>query len=305
MKKKNPRLLILVGAPGSGKSDFAKYLVRSHLNWVRVCRDDFRRMQFSQSFLLDEMEKTVSEMMFAAIERLLNMKLNVIVDGTHTKAAYLDKYIEYFGHMADIEFKVFEESFDELLERCNKRMLETGKKVTQKALTHHMEGVSQLKDNYDFSLKPCEPRLNETIQQDQSLQKAIICDLDETLVLSEGRGGPDVSNQGKYRINTVAAEILSLYRQSDHHVLLLSGREEKHRTATVQFLEKQGIAYHELWMRPKDNHVEESVLKRFLYITKIENKYSVSLVLEDRNQVVDMWRTEVQLPCFQVFYGSF
>jgi len=27
--------------------------------------------------------------------------------------------------------------------------------------------------------------------------------------------------------------------------------------------------------------------------------------LDDRNQVVDMWRRELALPCFQVNYGDF
>ena len=40
------KLLILVGAPGSGKSTFARYFLRTEDNWIRVNRDDFRLMQF-------------------------------------------------------------------------------------------------------------------------------------------------------------------------------------------------------------------------------------------------------------------
>jgi len=42
-----------------------------------------------------------------------------------------------------------------------------------------------------------------------------------------------------------------------------------------------------------------------IYKAKIEPNYDVYLVLDDRNQVVDMWRKELQLPCFQVWYGDF
>ena len=39
-----PELLILVGIPGSGKSTFAKELVKTNNKYVRVNRDDMRQM---------------------------------------------------------------------------------------------------------------------------------------------------------------------------------------------------------------------------------------------------------------------
>lgn len=46
-------------------------------------------------------------------------------------------------------------------------------------------------------------------------------------------------------------------------------------------------------------------MKRELYETFVEGKYNVRLVLDDRNQVVDMWRDELGLTCFQVAPGDF
>jgi len=49
MKKKNNKILVLVGAPGSGKSTYCKELLKSEKKWVRVSRDDFRTMQFQET----------------------------------------------------------------------------------------------------------------------------------------------------------------------------------------------------------------------------------------------------------------
>ena len=51
------KLLILVGAPGSGKSTFARYFLRTEDNWIRVNRDDFRLMQFGDSLMIPFYER--------------------------------------------------------------------------------------------------------------------------------------------------------------------------------------------------------------------------------------------------------
>jgi len=42
-----------------------------------------------------------------------------------------------------------------------------------------------------------------------------------------------------------------------------------------------------------------------MYERLVPGTYDVLLVLDDRNQVVDMWRKELGLTCFQVDYGDF
>ena len=55
------KLLILVGAPGSGKSTFARYFLRTEDNWIRVNRDDFRLMQFGDSLMISVLKLCISQ----------------------------------------------------------------------------------------------------------------------------------------------------------------------------------------------------------------------------------------------------
>ncbi|MGH7203736.1 MAG: AAA family ATPase, partial [Candidatus Levyibacteriota bacterium] len=50
---------------------------------------------------------------------------------------------------------------------------------------------------------------------------------------------------------------------------------------------------------------KDAVVKKELYETHISGKYEVLFVLDDRDQVVEMWRKDLGLPCFQVDYGNF
>jgi hypothetical protein len=48
-----------------------------------------------------------------------------------------------------------------------------------------------------------------------------------------------------------------------------------------------------------------AVIKREIFDREIAGKYAVEFVLDDRNQVAEMWRKELKLNCFQVNYGNF
>lgn len=64
------------------------------------------------------------------------------------------------------------------------------------------------------------------------------------------------------------------------------------------------IYYDELYMRTPGDMRKDFVIKKELYDAKIKNKYNVQFVLDDRNQIVDMWRG-LGMTCLQVDYGNF
>ena len=59
-------------------------------------------------------------------------------------------------------------------------------------------------------------------------------------------------------------------------------------------------------MRPKAQEFEKDAkIKHEIYINQIEPKYDVQFVIDDRKQVVDMWRNVVGLKVAQVAEGNF
>ena len=42
-----------------------------------------------------------------------------------------------------------------------------------------------------------------------------------------------------------------------------------------------------------------------MYNKFIKNKFREEFILDDRDQVVQMWREDLKLKCFQVNYGNF
>ncbi|WP_118974169.1 phosphatase domain-containing protein [Taibaiella koreensis] len=302
---KTPQLLILIGAPGSGKSTFARYHLRTQPNWMRLSRDDFRQMHFTYAFMEDQEERKITRMIDAAITSLLAERTNVILDATHTKKKYLDEYIDKFNTLADIHFKVFEAPEEVLYHRCEARYAETGKQIPRHAIQKHVANLQQLKKEFDFEPVLKKKKVNQYREQDPDLPRALICDLDGTLALLNGRDPYNAASCEEDQLNQPVANLLVQYRQLGYRILLVSGREDIYKAQTLRFLERHGILFDELLMRKEKDSRKDAFIKKELFKAYIEGKYFVEFVLDDRNQVVDMWREELMLPCFQVFYGDF
>jgi hydroxymethylpyrimidine pyrophosphatase-like HAD family hydrolase len=146
-----------------------------------------------------------------------------------------------------------------------------------------------------------------------SLQKvlplAIICDLDGTLALLNGRSPYDASTCEQDVLNKPVADIVRRYLiDKDVKVFFVSGREDKFKRQTdsfisVHFKDIPELDYR-LIMRKSGDYRKDSEIKKEIYDKYIRGKYDVLFVLDDRDQVVKYWRSE-GLTCLQVDYGNF
>lgn len=140
------------------------------------------------------------------------------------------------------------------------------------------------------------------------MPNCIISDLDGTLSLMNGRS--------PYRGEDCASDlpnkpIIDLVNRCHHHkespvkVFLFSGRNGESIEQTKLWLDENLVQYDKLVMREPKNQEKDSDLKERFYKEHIEGKYNVLFILDDRNQVVDMWRNKLNLTCLQVAEGNF
>lgn len=136
--------------------------------------------------------------------------------------------------------------------------------------------------------------------------RAVIVDIDGTLALRTGDRSPfDWCRVGEDDPNPAVIELVRIIANSmDYEIILMSGRDGSCRRQTVMWLDAQGVPFHQLHMRPEKGNRKDSIVKEELYRRHVEGRYDVAFVIDDRNQVVAMWRS-LGLSCFQVAEGDF
>ncbi|CCF82380.1 phosphatase domain-containing protein [Nitrolancea hollandica] len=134
--------------------------------------------------------------------------------------------------------------------------------------------------------------------------KAIICDLDGTLAILEGRGPFEYERCDTDLPSEAVVELLRAMGAAGHTVIFVSGREDSCREKTVSWINRLSLPSEKLFMRKTGDFRKDVIVKREIYEKEIKEHYNVCFVLEDRNQAVRMWRS-LGLPCFQVAEGDF
>ncbi len=93
-----------------------------------------------------------------------------------------------------------------------------------------------------------------------------------------------------------------------YKIVFFSGRDAVCRAHTISWLNTH-FGWHEsdyeLSMRPQNDNRKDAIIKQELFEQHILGRYYVEFVVDDRQQVVDMWRRTLGLTCIQVDYGDF
>lgn len=136
------------------------------------------------------------------------------------------------------------------------------------------------------------------------MKKAIICDLDGTLCLYDRESGKHYDRD--YENDSINEAVRYVLDGSDpyNEIVFVSGRKEQYRAVTHEWLSRYGFGSHPLFMRKDGDNRKDVIIKQEIFEEKIKDKYQILFVLDDRNQVVEFWRS-IGLTCFQVAEGDF
>ena len=280
------KVLILQGLPASGKSHFAReILLKEPGRWVRTNKDLLREMCHA-SYWTKSNEKFIIQIRDETILRALEAGKHVIVDDTN-----FGHNIEHIKQLVKGKAQVeVNNSFLKVpVEDCIKRDLlrprSVGKDVIMKMYNDHLRSPEKL------------------IEYNADLSDAIIIDMDGTLAITDHRSPYDLSNCDLDPANKPVLETV-LKWQSNTTIIVVSGRTDDGKEKTIIWLEKYGVKYQHLYMRKTGDMRKDSIIKEEIFNNFIRDKYNILFILDDRQQVVDMWRS-LGLTVFQVAEGDF
>jgi predicted kinase len=315
-------LIITRGLPGSGKTTYAKrWVAGDATRRSRVNRDDLRELLHGGPHDYDRaLEQAVTWAHQGAVRTLLMSGRDVICDDMNLQNRQVKEWMKLAAEVgADFSVVDFTNvSPDECVRRDRDRRDAGGRYV----------GASYIYEKYDRFIKgrkyplplPEAPARQhvEPYVAPEGQPKAILIDIDGTVALMNGRGPYDWHRVGEDKPNPAVAQLVTWlfeYRDTandvyavaagdEFQIVFMSGRDASCANETRDWLKQQGWKGFDLFMRPEGDMRKDSIVKLELFDEHIRHYYDVQFVLDDRQQVVDMWRS-LGLTCLQVAPGDF
>lgn len=291
MSARVPTLTMCRGLPASGKSTWAdaQVLAAKPGTVVRVNRDTLRDMLHAGRWAKGRTEGQTLKALDALIGLHLDQGIDVIVDDTNLREFHHARLVDLARrHGAQFAIQDFT---DVSLATCIARDLARPRSV----------GEAVIRQLYDAHLKPAPA----TLATPPEATPAILVDLDGTLALMDGRSPFEWHRVGEDRPNLPVILTVRALAATGVAVVYLSGRDGSCRDATEAWLAAHVGVPGPLHMRASGDTRKDAIVKRELFHTHVESQHQVLFVIDDRRQVVEMWRDELGLTCFQVAPGEF
>lgn len=289
------KLTVLVGLPSSGKTSWA--LKNRGPDDVIISRDDIRMSNYGvwHGDPIDEnhVTKIERQQMIAAFEN----GYSVISANTNLNKRNVQRMVDLAAQFgAEVDYIYFELPPATCIEYDKHRDKKVGAKVINR-----MSKKAGINDKgwipkHEYCYHKVKPYADNP-----DLPPAVIVDIDGTIAKKSDRSPYDYSRVYE---DTVIENVLDVVdswaaSESDGHVIFLSGRNSECRQQTIEWLLNKAeydIESHSkvhLFMRPSDDpNTADYIVKDRLFEEHIAEKYNVKFLLDDRRQVIEMWRTK-------------
>ena len=301
---------VLYGIPASGKSTWAKTeLMRNPGKYKRVNKDLLRLMLDNDKFDFEN-EKFILKIRDRIVESALRRGNDVIVDDTNFPVGG-----KHFKRMCEIAQKVgnvrvIEKFFDVSLKDALQRNQNSDRNpvpedVIKSAYEKHVK-------NKSFNLQDLFFQKVEKIPYNPNLPDCVIFDIDGTLAHMNGKRGPfdwdkvdmDDPDENIAYINNILYDRRSSKSAKDLDIIIFTGRDGFAADKTKKWLEDVGVVYDKFYIKGENDNRKDTIVKKEYYDNYIKDKYNVICIFDDRDQVVDLWRSMGLTAC-QVAYGDF
>lgn len=283
------KLIMFKGLPGSGKDIKAKEMMEKNPGgYKRVNKDDLREMIDGSNWSGNN-EKLILKIRDFIIAESLKEGKHVLCTDTNLHPKHEIKLREIAKEYG-AEFQIIDLTKEVTLEECIERDLKRSRSV----------GERVIRSMYNQYLKT-----QEVYPYDNSLPDCIICDLDGTLA-KFGNKNPYDRNFLDDKVDEIIKPILGVLKENfvDLHIIILSGRSDKFKEVTKEWLYLNDVTYDQLHMRKEGDMRKDVIVKEELFNEYIRGKYNPLVIFDDRNQVVELWR-KMGLKVFQVADGNF
>jgi predicted kinase len=296
-----PTLTITRGLPGSGKTTWAK----RQGGHVRVNRDDLRRMLHGGPLHTGWAEQQVTQAQRAQVEALLRAGVNVICDDTNLRGRTVRDLVE-LARAAGATV-VVQDFTGVPVEECIAR--DAGRPDGERV------GADVIRDMWQRYLAgrrlplpvpdPDPGAAPKHYEPPPGRPEAFLVDIDGTVAVMDGRSPYDESRVHEDRPNEPVIRVVRALHAAGYRIVFCSGRTDACREDTAAWLvDHVGVPYDALHMRKAGDQRKDSVVKAEIFDNHIRHEYRVVGVLDDRMQVVRMWRG-LGLTVLQVAEGDF
>lgn len=297
------KIILTVGCPGSGKSTWAREFIAKNPGFFNINRDDYRQSimgheERDEYKYTKKKESIVTYMQHDAAHMILcqDGTKGVIISDTNLnpeRRLVWEEYAKQCGH--EVVYQVFNVPWTELVKRNAKRGSKAVPIDVLRSMYGHMRTYLGLPVYKGTPGKP----------------KAVIFDLDGTLAIHTSRGPYELDKLSTDAPNPMVVEYVKMLHQAGYTIITVSGRESGTKEDSMCYYEAT-----KKWMDsfsiPREMHIQrnqgdtrkDDVVKEELFWNCIAPYYDVKLAVDDRNQVVEMWR-RIGVECWQVAAGDF